>query len=114
MLALGQAKKIIIHINEDTSARHDFLSGAILSLLLEREVAGATVIRPSEGFGSHHRIRSRDGDPDSSRHLPVRIEFIDTAKNIDALLPRLRELVTDGVIEAHDVEILWAAVGTES
>ena len=44
--------------------------------------------------------------------MPLRIEFIDTEQNISALLPLLRELVTDGLIEAQDTVILQAAVGT--
>jgi PII-like signaling protein len=44
--------------------------------------------------------------------MPLRIEFIDTEQNIRTLLPLLRELVTDGVIEAQDTVILKAAVGT--
>jgi PII-like signaling protein len=41
--------------------------------------------------------------------VPVRIEFIDTAQNVDSLMPALCELVTDGVIESQDTVILKAA-----
>jgi PII-like signaling protein len=44
--------------------------------------------------------------------MPLRIEFIDTKQNIRTLLPRLQELVTDGLIEAQDTVILKAAAGT--
>ena len=44
--------------------------------------------------------------------MPLRIEFIDTEQNVEPLLPLLLELVTDGLIEAHDTVILKAAVGT--
>jgi len=40
MLAPGLAKKITIHLNEDTVARHDFLYNEIFSFLRERGVAG--------------------------------------------------------------------------
>ena len=46
MLTPGMAKKVTIHLNEDTSSRSDYLSGAILSLLLREGVAGATLVRP--------------------------------------------------------------------
>lgn len=110
MLATGPAKKITIHINDDTSSRTDFLSREIVALLLDRGVAGATVLRPEAGFGSHHRMHSALGGIDASNHAPIRIEFIDTEKNVQALLPALRELVTDGVIESQDTTILKAAV----
>jgi PII-like signaling protein len=44
--------------------------------------------------------------------MPLRIEFIDSEQNIQALWPLLQELVTDGLIEAQDTQILKVAVGT--
>jgi uncharacterized protein len=112
VLVPGPAKKVTIHLNEDTSSRSDYLSREIISLLLKQGVAGATVLRPEAGFGSHHRIHTGEGGIDTSQHMPLRIEFIDTEQNVQALLPLLRELVTDGVIEAQDTVILKAAIGT--
>ena len=111
MLIPGPAKKITIHLNADTSSKTDFLSREILALLLRQGVAGATVLRPEAGFGSHHRVHSHDGGIDASPHPPLRIEFIDTAQSVEALLPSLRDLVTDGVIESQDTVILKAAAG---
>ena len=112
MLVPGPAKKVTIHLNEDTSSRSDYLSREIISLLLKQGVAGATVLRPEAGFGSHHRVHSEESGIDSAQHMPLRIEFIDTEQNVRRLLPILQELVTDGVIEAQDTIILKAAVGT--
>lgn len=113
MLAQGLAKKITIHLNEDTSARHDFLYTEIFAFLRERGVAGATLIRPAAGFGSHHRMHSKEGGHATREHLPVRIEFIETALAADALLPSLCELITDGLIEAHDTTVIKSAVREE-
>lgn len=113
VLIPGPAKKITIHFNEDTSARSDYLSREILALLLERDVAGATLLRPEAGYGYHHRIHSPEGGIDTNQHMPLRIEFIDTEQNVNALLPLLQNLVTDGIIEAQDTIVLQAAVGTE-
>ena len=112
MLTLGPAKKVTIHLNEDTSAKSDYLSREIISLLLKQGVAGATVLRPEAGFGSHHRMHTQEGGMDTSPHMPLRIEFIDTEENIQTLLPLLKDLVTDGLIEAQDTVILKAAVGS--
>ncbi|HLH37608.1 MAG TPA: DUF190 domain-containing protein [Bryobacteraceae bacterium] len=111
MLTPGAAKKVIIHLNEDTSFRSDFLSREILTLLFNRGVAGATVLRPAAGFGSHHRMHSREGGIDTAQHMPLRIEFIDTPQNVNALLPLLEEMLTDGMIEAHDTVVLKVAPG---
>lgn len=112
MLTPGPAKKVTIHLNEDTSARSDFLSREILAVLYNRGVAGATVLRPEAGFGSHHRLHSQEGGIDTARHMPLRIEFIDTPQNVNALLPVLQEMLTDGMIEAHDTVVLKVAAGT--
>ena len=112
MLAPGPAKKVTIHLNEDTSSQSDFLSREIVSLLLEQGVAGATVLRPEAGYGSHHRMHTQEGGIKTAQHMPLRVEFIDTEQKLVALLPLLRELVTDGLIEAQDTMILKVAVGT--
>src|ERR1700733_10677378 len=115
MLVPGLAKKVTIHLNEDTSAHHDFLYNEILSFLRERGVAGATLIRPAAGFGSHPPPHSKEGGGDAGEreHLPVRIEFIENQHAADALLPSLCELITDGLIEAHDTTVIKAAAREE-
>ncbi len=112
MLDPGPAKKVTIHLNEDTGSRSDFLSNEIIALLLKQGVAGATVLRPEAGFGAHHRIHSGERGSDSAQHMPLRIEFIDTEQNVEKFLPALQELVTDGLIEVQDTVILKVAVGT--
>ena len=111
LLAPGLAKKVTIHLNEDTSSRSDFLSREILSLLLREGVAGATLLRPEAGFGYHQRVHSQEGGIDTAQHMPLRIEFVDVAQTVERLIPPLMELLTDGMIEAHDTVILKAAVG---
>jgi PII-like signaling protein len=113
MLAPGLARKVTIHLNEDTSAGHDFLYRELFNFLRERGVAGATLMRPQAGFGSHHRMHSSEGDGEAGEHLPVRIEFIETNEAAEALLPSLCELITDGLIEVQETTILKAAVREE-
>jgi PII-like signaling protein len=40
--------------------------------------------------------------------MPVRIEFIESAERVDELMPNLCELVTDGLIEAHETTVYKA------
>jgi hypothetical protein len=112
VLAAGPAKKITIHLNEDTISEDNYLGQQLLSLLFEKGVAGASVIRPEAGFGSHHRIHTQEGGATTHQHMPLRIEFIESEETVALLLPLLKDLVTDGVIEAQDTIILKAAVGT--
>lgn len=105
MLRPGLAKKVTIHLNEDTSARHDFLHNEIFLFLQKHRVAGATMIRPDAGFGSHHRIHFTHGGVSEREHLPVRIEFIESKEVAETLLPALCKLITDGLIEVQDTTI---------
>jgi PII-like signaling protein len=113
MLSPGPAKKVTIHLNEDTSAGHDFLYKEIFSLLYERGVAGASLIRPQAGFGFHHRVHDPEGGSASGEHLPVRIEFMDSREMVDSLLPALYLLITDGLIEWQETTILKSVARAE-
>ena len=109
MLQPGEAKKVTIHLNEDTASRQDFLYNEILSFLYTRGVAGASLLRPSAGFGTHRRLHQSDYGHDAAEHMPVRIEFIDTPERVADLMPGLCELLSDGLIEAHDTTIYKSA-----
>jgi PII-like signaling protein len=109
MLSRGAAKKVTIYINEDTRHRADALWSSVLHFLHKKHVAGATVLRPMAGFGAHHVLHSLDQE-ERTEHMPVRIEFIDSADRVNELLPALYEMVEDGVIELQDTEIIKAAV----
>lgn len=104
MLERGKAQKVTVYLNEDSSSKENFTYEQVLQFLYEQEVAGATLIRPEQGFGNHHQ---RNGV--TRRHLPVRIEFIDSPKVIEAILPALCELVSDGLVEVQETTIVKAA-----
>ena len=107
MLHPGPAKRVTIHLNEDASARQDFLYSEIFSFLLAQGVAGANLIRPEAGFGVHRRVRPSPHLP--HEHLPVRIEFVESPETVERLMPELCDLLTDGLIEAHDTIVYKAA-----
>lgn len=113
MLHPGPAKKVTIHLNEDTAAKRDFLYSEIFAFLFARGVAGANLVRPEAGFGSHHRVHQSDLGPGASEHLPVRIEFIEAPEKVASLMPELCDLLVDGLIEAHDTVVYKAAVRRE-
>ena len=112
MLNPGPAKKVTIHINEDTSTRTDFLYNEIFAFLLGHGVAGASLIRPELGFGSHHRVHQSHAAGNASEHLPVRIEFIESPEKVASLMPDLCGMLSDGLIEAQDT-VVYKAVTQE-
>jgi len=107
MLSRGAAKKVTIYVNEDTRHHMDALWSAVLRFLRHKHVAGATVLRPVAGFGAHEVIHSL-GEEVRAEHMPMRIEFIESAEKVDELLPTLYEMVEDGVIEVQDTHVVKA------
>ncbi|MDR3699570.1 MAG: DUF190 domain-containing protein [Candidatus Sulfopaludibacter sp.] len=108
MLQTGTAKKVTIFINEDTQHHFGSLYDAILQFLLRKGVAGATATRAMAGFGAHQAMHTTRIEV-LAEHLPIRIEFIDSAAKVDALMPALHDLVTDGVIEVQDTNVVKVA-----
>jgi uncharacterized protein len=109
MLTPGPAKKVVIHLNEDTSSEAGFLYQQVLSFLLKQGVAGATLTRPEAGFGSHHRLHEKEGQGAHQQHLPVRVEFIESVAFLETILPELCRIVQDGLIEAQDTTVIKIA-----
>lgn len=107
MFAAGaSALKVTIHLNDDTSIAEGFLHEHILKYLHQNGVDGATVLRPYAGFGAHRKIHVQGGGPVVGEHLPILIVFIEKPQKVRQLLPDLLAMVTDGLVEAHPVEIL--------
>lgn len=105
MLPAGSAKQVTIYVNQDTRAHVEPLWSAILNFLRSRHVAGASLFWADMGFGSHAQMHNPTSEY-AGEHRPVRIEFIDTAERVEALLPALYEMVTDGLIAVHDITVI--------
>ncbi len=105
MLTKGPAKKVTIFVNEDTRHHHSALHDAIMSFLMNKGVSGATATRAFSGFGAHRSLHTPRVEL-LAEHLPVRIEFVESAAKVDELLPTLYEMVSDGLIEVQDTTIV--------
>jgi PII-like signaling protein len=108
MLTKGPAKKVTIFINEDTQHHMTALHDSIMTFLMHKGVSGATATRAYAGFGSHRLLHTPHVEA-LAEHLPVRIEFIDTADKVDEVLPTLYEMVNDGLIEVQDTQVVKLA-----
>ncbi len=94
-----------IYIGESDTWHGRPLYEAIVHLLRDRGLAGATVIRGMEGFGAKQhlhttRILSLSSD------LPVLIEVVDQEDRLRAVLPDLEAMVSDGLITLEHVEVI--------
>jgi PII-like signaling protein len=108
MLSQGTAKKVTIYVNEDTREHLSPLYESILDFLMHKGVSGATATRALSGFGAHRLVHTPKVEV-LANHLPIRIEFIDSAEKVDQLLPTLYDMVTDGLIEVQDTTIVKIA-----
>jgi hypothetical protein len=109
MLLSGPAKRVVIHLNEDAASGGDYLHLEIVSFLFANRISGATVLRGHAGFGMHHRIHTQGVPGSGGEHLPMRIEFLESVQMVEDVMPKLIELVTDGVIEVQETQIVHVA-----
>jgi uncharacterized protein len=78
---------------------------AIVARARELGLAGATVLRGTEGFGANsvvHKARLLEMSSD----LPIVIEIVETEAKVRTLLPHLEAMVTEGMITMEYVTIL--------
>ena len=115
MLSPGPATKVTIYLNEDTGSSRGFLRDEILAFLQSEGVgaSGATVLHPYAGFGPHGNLHKADEGDVTGLHLPVVIFFVEKPEKVEALLPALLEMVSDGLVEAHPTTILRSITGRE-
>ncbi|SPF40430.1 conserved hypothetical protein [Candidatus Sulfopaludibacter sp. SbA4] len=105
MLSHGPAKKVTIFINEDTQHHMTPLHDSIMTFLMHKGVSGATATRAYSGFGSHQMLHTPKIEV-LAQHLPIRIEFVDTPEKVEDVLPTLYEMVSDGLIEVQDTQVV--------
>jgi len=108
MLTKGAAKKVTIFINEDTQHHMTALHDSIMTFLMHKGVCGATATRAYSGFGSHQMLHTPKVEV-LAQHLPIRIEFVETAEKVEEVLPTLYEMITDGLIEVQDTTVVKLA-----
>ena len=108
MLTRGPAKRVMIFLNEDTQHHMTPLHDAVMTFLMHKGVAGATATRGYSGFGAHQTLHTPKIEV-LAEHLPMRIEFVETAEKVEEVLPTLYEMVTDGLIEVQDTTVVKLA-----
>ena len=105
MTLQGTATRLTILLGEADQWHHHPVYTEIVHRAHAAGLAGATVMRGIEGFGasSHlHTTRMLS----LSEDLPVAVIIIDARDRIDAFLPQLDELVTEGIVVLDEVEVV--------
>jgi PII-like signaling protein len=107
MLKEGPAKKVTVYVGEDVHHHGEPLYLSVLNYLFYHGISGATVTKGVAGFGADHHLHTAR-ILEMSENLPVKIEFVDTPEALDRLLPKLLEMVGEGLVEIQDTRILKA------
>lgn len=101
----GPAQKVTIYIGESDKWGSKPLHAAILQKLKDEDCGGATIFRALTGFGAQSRIRSASLVALSS-DLPLIIEWIDNPNRVERVLPKIQEMVIEGLITIQSIEVV--------
>jgi len=102
----GKGKLLKIYIGESDKWQHESLYHAIVKIVKEHGLAGATVTRGIEGFGANSRVHTKNIEV-LSQDLPIVIEIIDTEEKINEIAKIIEPMITEGLmVTIHDVEII--------
>ena len=105
MVKSGPAKKLTIYIEESDKLHGKPVYEVLLDLFYKRKVAGASVFRGIEGYGSDgvfHTAKMLE----LSTSLPVKIEVVDSEEMINGVLEEVTSIVENGLIEVSDTNVV--------
>src|SRR3990167_9668857 len=100
----GDGILLRIYINETDRYKGEPLAQAIVEALRKSGIAGATVIHGAMGYGAHSLIQTLHL-LDISKDRPVIIETIDTTDKIDQIIPKLDEMIKEGLVITQRVYV---------
>ncbi|HOW71963.1 MAG TPA: DUF190 domain-containing protein [Phycisphaerae bacterium] len=106
----GEAKLLRIFIGESDRWHSRPLYEAIVLKARELHLAGATVLRGPMGFGANSRLHTTKVLR-LSEDLPMLVEIVDTEEKINALLPHIDEMVTEGMVTIEGVHVIKYRAG---
>lgn len=99
-----QAKMLKVYIGESMRWGKKPLYQHLVHWLKEQGIGGVTVYRGIEGYGRDkvlHTARLLELSSD----LPMVLEIIDETEKIDALIPKICEMVPRGLVFTVDVNV---------
>jgi len=101
----GVLLRVFLGESDREKGRDRPLYEAIVHRAREAHLAGATVLRGPMGFGRHSLMHAAKL-LDLSTDLPIVIEIVDSEEKINAFLPVVDELVTEGLVTLEAVRVL--------
>lgn len=105
MALTGPAHRLTVVVGEDDTWHGKPLYTEIVHRAHASGLAGASVFRGIEGYGASNHIHTTRF-LSLSDDLPVSVVIVDTPGKIDAFLPELDELVTEGLVMVDEVRVV--------
>lgn len=94
-----------IFVGESDKIGHSPLYEVIVLKAREAGLAGATVLRGVMGYGKNSILHTAK-ILRLSEDLPMVIEIVDSLEKVEAFLPELDAMITDGLVTLEKVKVL--------
>ena len=101
----GPAQRLTVIVGDTDHFRHRPVYTEIVHRAHEAGLAGASVFRGIEGFGASRHVHTTR-ILSLSEDLPVAVVIVDSVERIQAFLPELEDLVSEGLITIDDVDVV--------
>ncbi len=102
----GKCKSLRIYVDEDLKFQGQLLYRAIVEKMLRLKMAGATVFKGVEGFGSSAHIHSSQL-LEITENITVLIEVVDKPKQVQKALKAIEPMLpTHCLVTIQDVQVL--------
>jgi PII-like signaling protein len=101
----GERTLMRIHIGESDKWHGKSLYEALVELFRTEGLSGATVLRGVAGYGSTSRLHT-EKILRLSQDLPVVVEVVEDSQRIEALLPKLDQMIAGGLITLEKVRVI--------
>lgn len=105
MVKSGPAKKLTIYVDESDRLHGIPVYEVLLDIFYKKKIAGATVFRGIEGYGSDGVFHTSK-ILELSTALPVKIEVVDSEEMINDVLEDVASIVEKGLIEVSDTNVI--------
>lgn len=100
-----QALRLSIFIGENDTWHHRPLYHEIVQRVHKAGLAGATVLRGSEGFGTSSTVHTTRL-LDLAENLPIVILIVDEESKVRSFLPEIDDLVAEGTVLVDEVQAI--------
>lgn len=109
MLQRQPAKLLRLHFSEADRYQGVPLQQALVDVCLRLGIAGITVFRGMEGYGESSEIHRHHI---LAHEQPITVNIVESAENIEKLMPEIGAMLDNGTIAISDVETIRVLNGS--